>query len=326
MALGMDFGFLLDKKRNLLSIGYLVPEGKLDPNCYDLLASEACLASFMAIAKGDIPTIQWFRLGRGVTQVGHGAALISWSGSMFEYLMPSLVLRLPRGSLIERTNELVVDRQIEYATKLGLPWGVSESAYNARDLEFTYQYSNFGVPGLGLKRGLEENIVIAPYATGLAAMIDTHCAAMNFERLASIGGRGRYGFYEALDYTPSRVPTGSTVAIVRAFMAHHQGMTIVSIANALLDSPMRTRFHEEAIVQSTDLLLQERTPREVALNRPLTVGRKPGSGRSRPGPPVAAALHQRIPTHRRRMCSPTVATPSWSLQPVRATAAGKTPV
>jgi len=269
LALDMDFSFLLDTKRKLLSIGYVVPEGKLDASCYDLLASEACLASFMAIAKGDIPTSQWFRLGRAVTPMGHGAALISWSGSMFEYLMPSLVLQAPTGSLIERTNELIVDRQMEYATGLGLPWGVSESAYNARDFEFTFQYSNFGVPGLGLKRGLEENTVIAPYATGLAAMIDPHAAAMNFERLASIGGRGRYGFYEALDYTPSRVPSGSTFAIVRAFMAHHQGMTIVSIANALLDSPMRTRFHAEAAVQATELLLQERTPREIALNLPL---------------------------------------------------------
>lgn len=268
-ALDMDFNFLLDTKRKLLSIGYLVPEGRLDPNCYDLLASEACLASFIAIAKGDIPTSQWFRLGRSVTLTGRSAALISWSGSMFEYLMPSLVLRAPTGSLIERTNALIVDRQIEYATALGLPWGVSESAYNVRDFEFTYQYSNFGVPGLGLKRGLEENTVIAPYATGLAAMIDPHAAAVNFSRLASIGGRGRHGFYEALDYTTSRVPSGIDVAIVRAFMAHHQGMTIVSIANALLDNPMRTRFHAEAAVQATELLLQERTPREVALNRPL---------------------------------------------------------
>src|SRR3990167_8451345 len=130
LALDMDFSFLLDAKRKLLSIGYLVPEGRLDPSCYDLLASEACLASFVAIAKGDIPTSKWFRLGRAVTPTGHGAALISWSGSMFEYLMPSLVLRAPMGSLIERTNELIVDRQIEHATELGLPWGVSESAYN----------------------------------------------------------------------------------------------------------------------------------------------------------------------------------------------------
>ena len=168
MALAMEFGFLLDPDRMLLSIGYLVPEGTLDANCYDLLASEARLASFFAIAKGDVPARHWFRLGRAVTPVAHGAALISWSGSMFEYLMPSLVMRAPAGSLIEQTSRLIVRRQIDYGATLGVPWGISESAYNARDLEFTYQYSNFGVPGLGLKRGLGENLVIAPYATALA--------------------------------------------------------------------------------------------------------------------------------------------------------------
>jgi cyclic beta-1,2-glucan synthetase len=268
MALAMEFGFLLDRDRKLLSIGYLVREGALDPSCYDLLASEARLASFMAIAKGDIPVRHWFHLGRAVTPVANGAALISWSGSMFEYLMPSLVMRAPKGSLIERTARLVVRRQIDYATALGLPWGVSESAYNARDLEFTYQYSNFGIPGLGLKRGLGENVVVSPYATALATMVDPHAAARNFERLADAGARGRYGFYEAMDYTPVRVLEGKSVAIVRAFMAHHQGMTIVGIADALLDGAMRARFHAEPIVQATELLLQERTPRDVAVVRP----------------------------------------------------------
>ena len=150
----MDFGFLLDPERNLLSIGYHSPKMRLDSNCYDLLASEARLASFVAIAKGDVPARHWFRLGRAVTPIGRGSALVSWSGSMFEYLMPSLVMRAPLGSLLEETNGLVVRRQIDYAAARGVPWGVSESAYNARDLEFTYQYSNFGVPGLGLKRGL----------------------------------------------------------------------------------------------------------------------------------------------------------------------------
>ena len=267
MALAMEFGFLLDSERQLLSIGYLVDEGALDQNCYDLLASEARLASFFAIAKGDIPARHWFRLGRAATPVAHGAALISWSGSMFEYLMPSLVMRAPAGSLLEQTNRLIVRRQIAYAAKLGLPWGISESAYNARDLELTYQYSNFGVPGLGLKRGLGENIVIAPYATALAAMVDPRAAVANLKRLAEIGARGRYGFYEALDYTPSRVPEGRNVAIVRAFMAHHQGMTIVAIADALLDGAMRARFHAEPIVKATELLLQERMPRDVAVTR-----------------------------------------------------------
>ncbi len=268
MTEAMEFGFLLDRDRRLLSIGYRVAEGSLDPSCYDLLASEARLASFVAIAKGDVASRHWFRLGRAVTPIGRGAALISWSGSMFEYLMPSLVMRAPAGSLIEQTSRLVVRRQMSYGAALGVPWGISESAYNVRDLELTHQYSNFGVPGLGLKRGLSENVVVAPYATALAAMVDPGAAARNFARLAAIGAQGRYGFYEALDYTRTRLPEGIDVAIVRAFMAHHQGMTVVAIANGLLDGQMRARFHAEPIVQATELLLQERTPRDVSVVHP----------------------------------------------------------
>jgi cyclic beta-1,2-glucan synthetase len=268
MAMAMEFGFLFDRSRQLLSIGFLISESALDPNCYDLLASEARLASFFAIAKGDLPARHWFRLGRAATPVTHGTVLISWSGSMFEYLMPPLVMRAPTGSLLEETDRLVVRRQIEYGAKLGLPWGISESAYNARDLELTYQYSNFGVPGLGLKRGLGENRVIAPYATGLASMIDPSAAVTNFKRLATMGARGRYGFYEAVDFTPVRVPEGETFALVQAFMAHHQGMTIVAIANAVFDGAMRERFHVEPIIRATELLLQERVPREVASTQP----------------------------------------------------------
>ena len=264
----MKFGFLLDPARQLLSIGYRVTDGSLDPNCYDLLASEARLASFVAIAKGEIPARHWFRLGRAMTPVDRGSALISWSGSMFEYLMPSLVMRAPAGSLLEQTNRLVVRRQMKYGAELGMPWGISESAYNARDLELTYQYSNFGVPGLGLKRGLSENAVIAPYATALAAMVDPEAAARNFSALLKAGGLGHFGWYEALDYTPSRVPEGENVAIVRAYMAHHQGMTLVALADALNDGAMRSRFHAEPIIQATELLLQERTPRDVAVARP----------------------------------------------------------
>ncbi len=277
MAMEMEFGFLLDPARKLLSIGYAVAEGALDSSCYDLLASEARLASFIAIAKGDVPTRHWFRLGRAVTAVGSGAALISWSGSMFEYLMPSLVMRAPLGSLLEQTARVVVRRQIGYAASLRLPWGISESAYNARDLEFTYQYSNFGVPGLGLKRGLCDSQVIAPYATALAAMVDPRSAAANLARLAGAGARGRYGFYEAMDYTPARVPADHTVAVVRAFMAHHQAMSIIAIGDALFDGAMRTRFHAEPIVQATELLLQERTPRDVTAARPWTAEAKPAA-------------------------------------------------
>ena len=263
MAQEMRFDFLFDQQRRLLSIG-CAADGTLDSNCYDLLASEARLASFIAIATNEIPTRHWFRLGRPVTPVGKGAALISWSGSMFEYLMPSLVMRAPAGSLLEHTSRLIVQRQMSYGAELGIPWGISESAYNARDVEFTYQYSNFGVPGLGLKRGLSENTVIAPYATALATMVDPQSATRNFERLTAVGARGRYGFYEALDYTHSRIPEGAQVAIVRAYMAHHQGMTIVAIANALLDGKMRARFHAEPSIQATELLLQERAPRDVS--------------------------------------------------------------
>jgi cyclic beta-1,2-glucan synthetase len=267
MAMAMEFGFLFDQQRLLLSIGFVISGSALDPNCYDLLASEARLASFFAIAKGDVPARHWFRLGRAATPVAHGGALMSWSGSMFEYLMPPLVMRAPAGSLLEQTDRLVVRRQIEYGAKLGLPWGVSESAYNARDLELTYQYSNFGVPGLGFKRGLEANRVIAPYATALATLVDPVAAVANLRRLAEMGVRGPYGFYEAVDFTPARIQEGEDFALVRAYMAHHQGMTIVAIANALFDGAMRARFHAEPIIQATELLLQERVPREIPKTR-----------------------------------------------------------
>jgi cyclic beta-1,2-glucan glucanotransferase len=268
MFQAMDFRFLFDQTRRQFSIGYHVTNGTLDPNCYDLLASEARLTSFIAIAKGDVPSSHWFRLGRALTPVSRGSALISWSGSMFEYLMPALVMISPTGSLLSQTYDLVVRRQIAYGAERNVPWGISESAYNARDLDLTYQYTSFGVPGLGLKRGLSEDLVIAPYATALAAMIDPAAATQNFARLAKAGGKGAYGFYEALDYTSARVPEGKDVAIVRAYMAHHQGMSLVAVANVLTEGTMQARFHAEPIVQATELLLQERTPRDVLVARP----------------------------------------------------------
>ena len=264
----MKFDFLFEPERQFFSIGYRVEDSALDPNCYDLLASEARLASFLAIAKEEVTPKHWFKLGRTLTPIGRGSALISWSGSMFEYLMPDLVMRAPSGSILERTNELVVRRQIKYGAELGIPWGISESQFNARDLEGTYQYSSFGVPDLGYKRGLGENLVIAPYATALAAMVDPEAAADNFRRLTAEGGRGHFGMYEALDYTPSRVPEGARVGIVRAYMAHHQAMSIIAIADALCRGIMRKRFHYEPIIQATELLLQERMPRDIAVARP----------------------------------------------------------
>jgi cyclic beta-1,2-glucan synthetase len=265
---GMDFRFLFDPMRKLFAIGYRIADGALDPGRYDLLASEARLASFVAIAKGDVPVSHWFRLGRALTPVEQDSVLVSWSGSMFEYLMPELVMRTPAGSLLEQTAQLVVSRQITYGEERGVPWGVSESAYNVRDVEMTYQYSNFGVPGLGLRRGLSEDVVVAPYATALAAMITPTAAMRNFTRLTAAGAAGAYGFYEALDYTAPRLPESSRVAVVRAYMAHHQGMTLVALANVLHEGVMRARFHAEPSVRATELLLQERTPRDVAVARP----------------------------------------------------------
>jgi cyclic beta-1,2-glucan synthetase len=268
LALEMDFTFLLQPDKHLLSIGFEVATNTLDTNCYDLLASEAQLASLFAIAKGDVETRHWFQLGRAATPLGAGSALISWSGSMFEYLMPALVLQTPEGSVIEETNRRVVALQQSYGRSLGLPWGISESSYNARDLEMTYQYSNFGVPGLGLKRGLGENQVVSPYATGLAAMLDPHGAWHNFAVLRKLGGEGRFGFYEALDFTPTRLPEGVTHAVVQSFMAHHQGMTIVALANVILGGTAQQDFHADPMIQSVDPLLQEHIPRDVSLAPP----------------------------------------------------------
>jgi cyclic beta-1,2-glucan synthetase len=289
----MEFGFLLDPGRLLLAIGFRATDASLDANFYDMLASEARLASFIAIAKGDVPARHWFRLGRTLTPLPGGSALISWSGSMFEYLMPSLVMRAPAGSLLAETNRLVVRRQRAYGDELGVPWGISESAFGARDIERTYQYSSFGVPDLGYKRGLAENVVIAPYASALAAMVDPAHAARNFERLADAGGRGTMGWYEALDYTPTRLPEGAKVAIVRCYMAHHQAMSLIAIANALHDGRMRARFHGEPIVKAAELLLQERMPRDVVVARP---------------PPAQVAetveIGTIVPDSRRRYASP----------------------
>ncbi len=267
----MEFGFLYDPVHKLFAIGYRADLGELDGNEYDLLASEARLASFVAIAKGDVPVEHWFHLGRQLTPVDRGAALISWSGSMFEYLMPALVMRAPAHSLLDQTCRLVVRRQIQYGEERGVPWGVSESAFNARDLQLTYQYSNFGVPGLGLKRGLSEDLVIAPYATALAAIFEPRAAIRNFARLAEAGASGRFGFYEAVDYTASRLPEEQNLAVVRAFMAHHQGMSLLALADVLDpcdDGALPALFHAAPQVQATELLLQERTPRDVAVARP----------------------------------------------------------
>ena len=263
-----DFRMLYDPHRQLFSIGYNLSEGTLDRSFYDLIASECRLASFLAVAKGDVPQEHWFRLGRSLTGTPDGRALVSWSASMFEYLMPLLVMRDWPGTLLAETYITVVRRQITYGRERGIPWGVSESAFNAKDPELTYQYQAFGVPGLGLKRGLSADVVVAPYASVLALPIDPQAVVENLTAFTAEGAEGRYGYYESLDYTPGRAPAGKTRAVVKAYFAHHQGMSFVALANALDDHRMQGRFHADPMVASAELLLQERVPRGVQLVSP----------------------------------------------------------
>ena len=264
----MDFKFLLDQERKVFSIGYNVSEGRHDNSFYDLLASEARVASFIAIAKGDVPQEHWFRMGRQLTAVDGGRALISWTGTMFEYLMPLLIMRDYRKTLLGETYEAVVKRQIEYGYERGVPWGISESAYAARDLHLNYQYGPFGVPGLGLKRGLIEDLVVSPYSTILASNVLPNEAMQNLRRLEREGALSSYGFYEALDFTPERVKKGERCTLVRCYMAHHQGMSLIALDNLLNRGAMQNRFHGDPIVRATELLLQERIPRGVQAVHP----------------------------------------------------------
>lgn len=265
VADGMDFRFLYDEPRSLFAIGYNAEQALLDTAHYDLLASEARLASFVAIAKGDVREAHWFHLGRQRVPAGSSAALVSWSGSMFEFLMPLLVMKRHEGTLLDETYDSVVSVQRAWGDERDIPWGVSESAFNVMDLSMTYQYRAFGIQSLGLKSGLADDIVIAPYATALAAMVSPDLAAENLARLARDGVEGPFGFYESVDYTPERVPPNRRGVIVRTFMAHHQAMSLVALCNVLLDAPMPRRFHAHPRVLATELLLEERLPRGVPL-------------------------------------------------------------
>jgi len=262
-ALEMDFKFLFDDRRKLFSIGYQPAVNMFDNSYYDLLASESRLASFFAIAKDDVPVDHWFRLGRTLTAAAGTRTLISWSGSMFEYLMPALVLRTFPSTLLSQTHHGAVKRQIQYGAERGVPWGISESAYNVRDRAQTYQYRGFGVPDLALKRGLSRELVIAPYATVLALLIEPHQAVRNLALLEAEGALGPYGFRDAIDYT--RPVVGAKKAVVGAYMAHHVGMSIVAFDNALNANIWQTRFHTDPLVRSAELILQERIPRRLVL-------------------------------------------------------------
>jgi len=274
---GMNFRFLFDTRRKLFSIGYRLPDaeapGRLDASFYDLLASEARLASFLAIAKGDVPEMHWFHLGRSITSVRGLPVLLSWSATIFEYLMPMLVMRTYPDTLLDQSCRLVVQRQMDYAEARGVPWGISESAYNLVDRHGQYQYKAFGIPGLGMTRGLGDELVVAPYATALAIALEPAASTANLRRLAATGLEGQYGFFDAIDYTARGAdaaagdePTHG--AVIPTYFAHHQGMILVALANALRDNRMIERFHAEPHVQATEMLLQERLPRDVSTIEP----------------------------------------------------------
>ena len=257
----MDYTFLYNKTTQLLAIGYNVADGRLDASYYDLLASEARLCSFVAIAQNQLPQENWFALSRRLTLSAGEPTLLSWSGSMFEYLMPMLVMPSYPHTLLDQTCRAVVRRQIEYGHQRGVPWGLSESAFYTFDASLNYQYRAFGVPGLGLKRGLSDDLVIAPYASMLALMVEPDAACENLRKMAALGFDSPHGFYEAVDYTPARLPRGKPLAVIKSFMAHHQGMGFLSLASVLLDQPMQKRFAANPLFQSAILLLQERIPR-----------------------------------------------------------------
>ena len=276
----MNFRFLYDPQRRLFAIGYRLANaegpGRLDASFYDLLASEARLASFLAIAKGDVPETHWFHLGRSVTSVHGAPVLLSWSATLFEYLMPLLVMRTYPDTLLDESCRMAVERQIDYGASRGVPWGISESAYSVVDRHGTYQYKAFGVPGLGLKRGLGDELVVAPYATALAAMLEPVRSAQNIRRLIDAGLLGEFGFFDAIDYTKRDHDDGELTGngppngphVVKTYLAHHGGMTLVALANALLGDCMVERFHADPRVQATELLLQERVPRNTPTIEP----------------------------------------------------------
>ena len=268
MASAMTFGFLYNPDRELFSIGFNAATNRADTNHYDLLASESCIASYLAVARGEVPRNHWFRLGRLMTVCAGRVGLVSWGGTMFEYLMPRILLPTVRGVLLDRAQRTAVARQIEYGREIGRPWGVSESGFALLDAGQVYQYQSFGVPGLGLKRGLERDAVIAPYATMMAVDVDAAAAVKNFAALRKAGGEGPFGFYEAIDYSPDHAGDDREPTVVRSYMAHHQGMGLLSILNRLTDGIVRRRFAREPAVRAAELLLEERVPYDAPVLDP----------------------------------------------------------
>ena len=262
LAMGMDFSFLYDQETRTFFIGYNLSFDRMDDHRYDLLASEARLASYIAIAKGDVPAEHWFHLGRPISRSSGPMTVLSWNGSMFEFLMPALLIRSAPGQLLGQSEQAAVDIQRRYGDRLGLPWGVSEAAFAARDTAQNYQYRAFGVAGLGMRQGLAQDYVVAPYASALALSVQPRAAVSNLRRLEALGIRGRYGFYDAVDFTPSRLGEADSHMPVFTYMAHHQGMLLSAIGNALNDSVFVHRFNRDPHISAIDLLMHERVPWE----------------------------------------------------------------
>lgn len=255
-----DFSPLYDNEKRFFSIGYNVSNKKLDNSFYDLLASEIRQTSFIAIAFGQVPMEHWFALKRTMTSIKNSPTLVSWSGTMFEYFMPLILMPNYANTLWDLTYRMVVQRQIAYARKKKIPWGISESGYSLQDFNHNYQYHAFGVPGLGLKQGLEKDLVISPYSTVLAALKEKRLAIKNLRLLEQHQALGIYGFYEAIDFTPERLPKNSYQIIVKSYMAHHQGMILNAIANLLFNNCWQRRFINEPRIEATIPLLQEKVP------------------------------------------------------------------
>ena len=262
-----DFSKLYDYDKNLFSIGYDLSENKLVDSYYDLLASEARQASFIAIAKRDVSYKHWFNLGRSFTVVDGYKGLVSWAGTMFEYFMPNVIMPSYEYSLLEETYRFCVYSQKEYARKLGIPWGISESAFNLQDLDYNYQYKAFGIPWLGLKRGLKEEVVVAPYASLITIDKNYRSVLENTKLLKSVGAYDRFGFYESVDYTPSRLSKGKKFEVVKTYMAHHQGLILLSINNFLNNNILQKRFSDNPEIKAVDILLQEKIPQTIVYTK-----------------------------------------------------------
>ncbi|NLC32488.1 MAG: glycosyl transferase [Clostridiales bacterium] len=268
MSLDMKFAPLYVPRKKLFSLGYNIDEDKLTKTYYDLLASEARQTSYIAIARGEVPQSHWFKMGRSLVAMDGYKGLVSWSGTMFEYLMPLLLMKNYKNTLLDESYSFVIDNQKKYGKQRKMPWGVSESAFNSLDIHNDYQYKAIGVPWLGLKRGLIEDAVASTYSTFLALMVDPASALQNIAYLEQEGAEGPYGFYEALDYTPERLLYGRNHAIIKSYMAHHQGMSLLSINNFLHGNLMQERFLADREMHAARLLLWEKVPDTLLLPKP----------------------------------------------------------